>query len=228
MFDLVAIVASQGGVEAVPRLLAELSADFPAPVVTLLHISHSPSCLNHIFQRATQLEVKWACQGLPLTRGEVIVAVPDMHLLINGDGRCDLSSLAPINFVRPSADLLLESASLCFAERTLAVILTGCGRDGAVGARAVKNAGGRVLAQDRQSSASFDMPRAAIETGAVDFVLPLGQMASAIQTLVSVPWAAEYLRVSPDFAFSHVHQIRGLNAPLLETSAAQPSTADPS
>jgi two-component system chemotaxis response regulator CheB len=210
-FDVVAIAASRGGVEAVQRLLAALPADFPAAIVVLLHISHSPSYLAEICQRSTALKVNWACDGMPLLAGEIIIAPPDAHLLINLHGECQISSLPPVNYVRPSADLLFETASMCFGDRMLAVILSGSGRDGAVGARAVKNAGGRVLVQDRETSVSFEMPRAAIETGAVDFVLPLDEIASAIYALVAVQGAADFFRVSPQFAFRHVHQCRGLN-----------------
>lgn len=113
-----------------------------------------------------------------------------------------------INFLRPSADLLFESVADVWKRRSIGVILSGLGKDGALGSRAIKNAGGRVLALDRSSCASFGMPLAAIETGAVDFVLPLPDLASALITLVTVPGAAQLFRVSPAFSLSHAYRHR--------------------
>ncbi|HEX2055671.1 MAG TPA: chemotaxis protein CheB [Nitrospiraceae bacterium] len=84
--------------------------------------------------------------------------------------------------------------------------MSGLGRDGALGARAIKNAGGRVLVQDRTSCASFEMPRAAIETGSADFVLPLEDLASALIALVTVPGAADLFRVTPGFSLANAYR----------------------
>jgi two-component system chemotaxis response regulator CheB len=94
-------------------------------------------------------------------------------------------------------------------QRILGVILTGSGSDGAKGAVEVKRAGGRILVQNEESCASFDMPRAAIHSRAVDFVLPLDRIASAIYSLVAVPGADEFFRVSPDFDHMDMVQSRG-------------------
>ena len=101
----------------------------------------------------------------------------------------------PVQFVRPSANLLLESVAAHYGERAIGVILTGGGSDGARGVQAIKYHGGRVLAQDQTTSEKFDMPAAAILTGCVDFVLPLDTLAPALVSLVMVPGAAGLLRV---------------------------------
>ena len=90
-----------------------------------------------------------------------------------------------MHFVRPSADLLFESVAASYKERVIAVVLSGTGSDGSMGVKAVKKMGGTVIVQDEQSAEFYGMPGAAMQTGCVDFVLPLDEIASALVTLVS-------------------------------------------
>jgi two-component system chemotaxis response regulator CheB len=209
-YDLVVIAASRGGVNAIGQVIQGLPADFPAAVIVLLHISHPSSYLREILERYTGLPVTWARGGDPIRPGHILVAPPDRHVLIRTDKCCHVADFERVNYVRPSADILFETAAHACGNRVLGVILTGNGRDGAVGSRAIKNAGGRILVQDRQSSESFDMPCAAVETGAVDFMLPLSQIPAAILSLVAIPGADKLFQVSPDFSFWHVQQSRGI------------------
>ena len=104
-------------------------------------------------------------------------------MLVNTGATMSLSHAELVHFVRPSADLLFESAAASYRDKVICVVLTGTGEDGASGVRAVKKMGGTVIAEDEQTSDYFGMPGAAIATGDVDFVLPLDEIASALVTL---------------------------------------------
>jgi two-component system chemotaxis response regulator CheB len=117
--------------------------------------------------------------------GTIYIAPPNHHLLIDPDATLSLSQTKLVHFVRPSADLLFESVAASFKERAIAVVLTGTGSDGATGVKAIKQMGGIAIAQDQESSECFGMPGAAIETGAVDWILPLDKIAATLVNLVN-------------------------------------------
>jgi two-component system chemotaxis response regulator CheB len=114
----------------------------------------------------------------------VYIAPPNHHLLVNPDGTLSLTETELVHFVRPSVDLLFESVAASYRARSIAVVLTGTGSDGAMGVEAVDKVGGTVIVQDEESSEFFGMPDAALRTGVVDFVLPLSEIAPALVTLV--------------------------------------------
>ena len=95
-----------------------------------------------------------------------------------------LSQAELVHFLRPSADLLFESVAANYRERAIAVVLTGTGSDGAMGVQAIKKMGGTVIAQDETTAEFFGMPSAAIQSGSVDFVLPLHGIPTALVALV--------------------------------------------
>jgi len=185
-FDVVAIAASAGGLNAVGRILAELPSDFPASLVVVQHLDpRHRSLMADILARRTQLEVKEGEDGEQLRSGVVVIAPPNRHLLINADGTISLTQTELVHFVRPSADLLFESVAASFRDRVIAVVLTGTGSDGSMGLAAVKKMGGTIIAQDRNTSEFFGMPSSAIDTGNVDFVLPLEEIPAALMKLVA-------------------------------------------
>jgi len=184
-FDVVALAASAGGLVALGKVLTELPPEFPAAVVVLQHLDpRHRSLMAEILSRTTSLPVRQADEGDILRPGEVLIAPPNKHLLINAGGAVSLTETELVHFVRPSADLLFESLAASFKDRVIAVVLTGTGSDGSMGLQAIKKMGGTVIAQDEVSSEFFGMPGAAIGTGNVDFVLPLAEIASALRTLV--------------------------------------------
>jgi two-component system chemotaxis response regulator CheB len=184
-FDIVALAASAGGLTALSRVLAALPADFPAVIVVVQHLDpRHRSLMADILSRRTPLQVKQAEEGEWVSAATVYIAPPNRHLLVNSDGTLSLTQSELVHFVRPSADLLFESVAASYRERAIAVVLTGTGSDGAMGVQAIKKMGGTVIAQDEGSAEFFGMPRAAIQSGSVDFVLPLDEIPTALVTLV--------------------------------------------
>jgi len=182
-FEIVAMAASAGGLRALEHLLSSLPDDFLASLVVVQHLDRRHrSLLATILSRRTTLPVQEAAEGDRLLPGRVYIAPPDKHLLVNPDGTLSLSHSELVHFVRPSADLLFESVAASYKDRVIAVVLTGMGTDGSMGLQAVKKMGGTVIVQDAPEFSG--MPSAAINTGNVDFVLPLGEIAPALVTLV--------------------------------------------
>ena len=137
-----------------------------------------------ILERRTALLVKQAEEGDRLQSGTTYIAPPNRHLLVNPDGTLSLSQSKMVHFVRPSADLLFESAAASFRERAVAVVLSGTGKDGSMGVKAIKAMGGMVIAQNEQSAEFFGMPGAAIATGSVDLVLQLEEIPATLVGLL--------------------------------------------
>jgi two-component system chemotaxis response regulator CheB len=184
-FDLVAIASSAGGLRALTAVLSGLPSDFPASIAVVQHLDpRHRSLMADILNRHSRLPIKQAEDGDRVQPGSVFIAPPDRHLLVNADGRLSLSRAELVHFVRPSADLLFESVAASFKDRAIAVMLTGTGSDGATGVEAIKKMGGTVIAQDEGTSEFFGMPGAAIQTGVVDFVLPLKDIGPALTKLI--------------------------------------------
>lgn len=185
VFDIVAMACSAGGLAALTKILPDLPADFPVPLVVVQHLDpRHRSLMAEILGRGTPLVVKEAEEGETAQPHTVYIASPNHHLLVNPGGTFSLTQTELVHFVRPSADLLFESVAASYRERAIAVVLTGTGSDGAMGVEAIKKMSGTVIAQDEKSSAFFSMPHAAILTNSVDFVLPLDEIAHALITLV--------------------------------------------
>jgi len=184
-FGVVAIATSVGGLHALEEILSGLEPDFGAPILVVQHISRSrESIMAKILARKTFLRVKQAEHGERIVPGCVYTAPSNHHLLVQPEGALELTSTDLVHFVRPSADLLFQSVAESFGSRAIAVVATGTGFDGATGVRAIKRSGGVVIVQDELSSEFFGMPGAAIDTGDVDFILPLDQIAAALTRLI--------------------------------------------
>ena len=184
-YEVVALAASAGGLNALSEVLAPLPEDFRAAIVLVQHLDPKHrSLMAEILGRRTVLKVRQAINGDRIHAGGVWVAPPDHHLLVNGNGSLSLTRTELVHFVRPSADLMFESMAASYRERSIAVVLTGTGVDGEMGVRAVKSVGGLVIAQDEESSDYFGMPGAAIKTGCVDLILPLSQIPPTLIDLI--------------------------------------------
>lgn len=185
-FEIIALAASAGGLRALTDVLSGLPRDFPVALVVVQHLDpRHRSLMAEILGKRTSLLVKQAREGDTLEPGLALIAPPNRHLLVNPDRTVSLSQSELVHFVRPSADLLFESAAAAYKERAIAVVLSGTGRDGAMGVKAIKKMGGTVIVQDEKTSQFFGMPDAAQQTGIADFILPLPEIAPALRTLVT-------------------------------------------
>jgi len=184
-YAVVAVASSAGGITALGVLLGALPVGFPVPVLVVQHLDpRHQTVIAHVLGRSARLPVKLAEAGEFARPGTIYVAPPNRHLLVGAAGRLTLSDSELVHFVRPSADLLFESVAGAYGRRAVACVLTGTGKDGAMGVTAVKARGGTVIVQDPASAEFPGMPQAAVETGVVDFVLPLDEIAQVIRSLV--------------------------------------------
>jgi len=178
---VIGLVASAGGPRALAAVLAPLPAAFPIPILLVQHMSPGFTAgLATWLDDTVAVPVALAAAGAPLAPG-VHVAPEDRHLLLAPDGRLGLSAEPAHTRHRPSADVLLESLARVAGSRALAIVLTGMGRDGAVGVRAVRDAGGQAVAESRESAAVWGMPAAALGEGATP--LPLEAIGGALARL---------------------------------------------
>ncbi|MEH2082451.1 MAG: chemotaxis protein CheB [Nostoc sp.] len=184
-YNIVAIGASIGGQEPIIEILSGLPVDFPAAIIVVQHMNpFYPSRLADILRRYTVLPVEQAKSGQIMRPGTVYTYLQDRHLVVDANGTLSLLESPKMNFVRPSVDKLFMSVGLNYGIRGIAVVLSGWGRDGALGVIAMKNYGGTTIAQDETTSEYFDMPSAAIDTGKVDFVLTPEAIAKSLSSLV--------------------------------------------
>jgi two-component system chemotaxis response regulator CheB len=182
--SLVAIGASTGGPSAIVDILRELPAQFPLPILFVLHIG-APfgEGFAEWLDGQSPIRVAHAVDGEPLPRrGEprVVIAPPDRHLVVRGR-RLRLTADPERHSCRPSVDVLFESLAAEVGPETVACVLTGMGRDGASGLLAMRRAGAATIAQDEESCVVFGMPREAIAEGAAERVLPLAEIAPALR-----------------------------------------------
>jgi two-component system chemotaxis response regulator CheB len=192
-FDVVLIAASQGGLKACRSLVEPLPADFPAAVVYAQHRSPSAgTAVVDLLSRWSELDVRAGVDGAALEAGTLTVAPADARAAISADRRL---TLTPGNPGVELANELFTSAAAAYGPRALAVVLTGRLQDGTRGVRAIKAAGGRVIAQDPDTAEQPSMPWNALATGCVDLVLDLPRIADALVALVTVPGAAELFGV---------------------------------
>ena len=184
--NCVVIASSTGGPKALSQLCTALPKNFPAPIVL---VQHNSSGFDRGFAQwldgYTSLNVCLAQDRIIPTSGNLYVAPTDKHLVI-GQAGFQFNNSEPVNNQKPAADLLFKSAAELYGESLISVVLTGMGSDGAEGTRFVKKAGGTTIAQDEATSMIYGMPQAAAESGCVDMVLPLGEIAGQLNFLTQV------------------------------------------
>jgi len=181
--QIIVIGASTGGVEALRRLVPRLPTNLP-PVAIVQHISAAFSrAVAERLNTLSGLAVREAGDDEPLRPGECVIAPGDVHLAVEHRGggfRTRLVRSPPLHHCRPAVDVLFRSAAEAAGPHAVAALLTGMGSDGALGMKAVRDAGGRTLAEHQSTCVIYGMPKAAIDMGVVDQIVPLDDMAGAI------------------------------------------------
>jgi two-component system chemotaxis response regulator CheB len=175
----VVIGASIGGMDALHRLLPKFKTDSYS-VFVIQHISTGlvERFVNQLSRKCI-LDVEFGRDDMPVEAGKIYFPPGDNHMEIKIRNDVPIISLnkdPPVNFVRPSLDVLMKSIAETFKENSVGVILTGIGKDGAEGMRSIKRSGGKTIAQDEATSVVFSMPKSAIHTRCVNRVLPLHQI----------------------------------------------------
>jgi two-component system chemotaxis response regulator CheB len=184
------LAASTGGPAALLALVPALPADLPASVVVVQHIPapYTAPLARELAARSA-LPVREAAEGDKLAPGRVYLAPGSRDLTVSRQGEIRLRPASRDTAVAPSANLAMASVARYAGALAIGVVLTGMGTDGAVGAEAIARAGGRVIAQDETSSVIYGMPRAAVETGCVDAVVPLARLPETLVACLQDPLA---------------------------------------
>ena len=185
---LIVIGASTGGTEAIKAILMQMPPDCPGILVT----QHMPQAFTGAFAQrldgACRIQVVEATSGERVRTGHAYIAPGHSHLRIGRDGAgfvTEVAATPAVNHHRPSVDVLFRSAAKCAGSKSIGVLLTGMGKDGAAGMLAMKRAGAATIAQDEASCVVFGMPKEAIALGAVDEVLPLAEIAKRVLFLLA-------------------------------------------
>ena len=182
--EAVVIGASSGGIEALCQVFAALPADFPVPILVVQHTgAESARGLCEAFGHAGPLPAVEAEPRQPVLAGCIYVAPPDYHLLVEPGPRLALSVDEKVCHVRPSADVLFESAADVWRDRLVGVILTGANGDGALGLAAVRSRRGVAIVQDPEEAQMREMPEAALQACGADHVVTLAEIAPLLSEM---------------------------------------------
>jgi two-component system, chemotaxis family, protein-glutamate methylesterase/glutaminase len=177
---IISITASTGG----PPALSQVLKAFPADIPPILITQHMPKGITKLFSEGLnngcKFRVKEAEEGDIVQDGLALIAPGGFHMKVNRERKINLTIDPPVNYVRPSGDVMMASLAEVYGSKNVGVILTGMGADGAQGIKAIKEKGGVTIAQDEKSCVVFGMPKVAVETGCVDIVAPLEKIPNEI------------------------------------------------
>jgi two-component system chemotaxis response regulator CheB len=179
---LCVIAVSTGGPAALSEVIPALPGDLRFAVLIVQHMpAHFTAALAERLDAQSQLTVREAAHGDRPMPGLALIAPGDKHVEIDDKGLVSLTDGPPMHGCRPAADVTMLSAAKVYGRRCVGVVMTGMGKDGAAGALAIKKAGGKTFAQDQASSVIYGMPKAAIDAGAIDTVVPLAELAAQLR-----------------------------------------------
>lgn len=182
--NIVIIGSSTGGPKILPRLCSRL----PKLKACVIIVQHMPKFINDSLRNSlnatTDMDVRLAEDGAFLEEKVVYVSPSERHMKLTGNRRIKLTDGEKVNFVCPSVDVMMKSIKKTPSTKVVGVILTGIGKDGAEGITHLKEIGGTIIAQSRSTCVVDSMPKSAIETGNVDFILSPEEIGDKITELV--------------------------------------------
>jgi two-component system chemotaxis response regulator CheB len=182
---VIVIASSTGGPAALVHVLGTLRLAKAAALIIVQHmpLGFTAALADQLSERAA-FKVREAISGDRLEGGLALIAPGGKHLVLDRSGSVKLDDSPPVHGVRPAADVTFKSVAVAYGPRAVGVVLTGMGRDGALGLAAIKAAGGRTVAQDRESSTVYGMPKAALDLGVVEETAAVGHIGTLINRLI--------------------------------------------
>ncbi|MGR3319369.1 MAG: chemotaxis protein CheB [Candidatus Anammoxibacter sp.] len=183
-YKAVVIGVSAGGVDALSTILPSIPLHCSYAVIIVQHMHpDSGGYLSIILDKQCPLKVKEADEKEIIKPGIVYIAPPNYHLLIENDMTFSFSIEGPVNFSRPSIDVLFECAAEAYSKSLVGIVLTGANKDGSCGLKKIKEMGGIAVVQDPLTAEAESMPKAAIKATQVDYILPLDQIGPFLKNL---------------------------------------------
>jgi two-component system chemotaxis response regulator CheB len=184
--DIVVVGGSAGALDPLKALVAGLPPDYPGAVLVVSHIGAHPSKLPELLSGSGPLPASHARTGDPLRPGHIYVAPPDCHMLI-ADGQIELTHGPREHFTRPAIDPLFRSAARAYGPRTIGIVLSGTGSDGAAGLEQIKRSGGLAIVQDPADALAQEMPETAAAIANPDYIVGSGEVAKLLIRLAAEP-----------------------------------------
>ena len=180
----IVVGASAGGIEAMMQIFCPLPPDYPLPIISVIHMPDShDSHLAEVFQQWTRIKVQDAEDKAAIHKGRVYFAPAGYHLLVEQDATFSLSCELPVNYSRPSIDLMMQTAAQAYASGLLGILLTGANLDGALGMKTIKQQGGVTIVQTPLEAKSGTMPKEAIKLQTPDLILGLSDIKNMLLRL---------------------------------------------
>lgn len=184
-YRAIVIGTSAGGMDAIKSILIPLQKGFPAPIIIVQHLSpHSDGYMAKYLNELCKVNVKEADEKEKILPGNVYIAPANYHLLVEKDETLSLTVDPKVNYSRPSIDILFESAAEVYESELIGVILTGGNGDGSEGLKIIKEFGGLTIVQDPSTAEADFMPKAAIKSSEVDYILSLNKISNKLIKLV--------------------------------------------
>jgi two-component system chemotaxis response regulator CheB len=191
-FDLFVIGGSAGALEPLLEITSVIPAELEIPIAVVLHLTPSqPSLVPPLLARESARRIREAEDKEPLQPHTIYIAPPNYHMLVERTGTLALSVDDPVNFSRPSVDVLFESAADAFGARLIGLVLSGANADGAAGLRRIADAGGLALVQSVASAAYPTMPAAAAQLVPAARIITPSTIGSVLARLAALPSLAE-------------------------------------